>query len=193
MAEWSGFWIEHFLILKSPASLLEIQNKTMKKIILERNLEYGNFEDLIYVIVINSFVFLGVFFFESSQTAIFFECLTGFILVFCLCLIFMKKGLIVNKNAIYRGFFLFGFLMLKTKNLNPGATIFTLLKVKNRQKYIRTRREPNMEYTIDSFNLYFLDDEHAHKRLILKFIKEESALKTINFLVENTNLKFEEL
>ena len=161
----------------------------MKQIILERNVDYGVWENLIYSLVILIAFFIGITFSKTGYIALITSITCGILILICSFFLLIKKGLLI-KRELYRGYFLFGKLLLKKKIENPISDKFTLLAKKYRQKYSTGLREPNLEYSVDSFELYYLDEDGAIRNEIIKCRKKESFEKAKDFLVENYNLKF---
>jgi hypothetical protein len=164
----------------------------MKKIILERNVNYALWENLMYSIVFLSAFFVGATFFSTGSLAQKFSILFGILLLICLFFILSKKGLVITKK-IYRGYFIFGFLYWKKEVKNPLSTTFTLLIKKHRQKYIRSYKEPNWEYSLESFELYFFDNDGAIRDKIITCSNKSSAERAIDFLTKYKLLEFKSL
>lgn len=161
----------------------------MKQIILERNVDYASWENLIYSLVILSGLFVGSTFFSSGNTANFFSAITGFLLLCSAISLAIKKGLIQDKK-LYKGYFLLGKAIYRKEILNPMSDNFTLLKKRYRQKYVRSIRELDWEYSVDSFELFFFDEDGAIRNRIIKCLTYQSCEKAKMFLIENSNLKF---
>lgn len=142
-----------------------------------------------YALTFLSAAFVGTTFFSSGAVASFLSFSTGFLILVCALSISIRKGLVVNKN-ISRGYFLFGKLLFKKKIKGTISENFTMLDKRYRQKYIGRRRERNLSYTIDSFELYFFDSDGAIRDRIIKCMKLEACDKAKDFLVENASLKF---
>ena len=161
----------------------------MKQIVLERNVDYAVWENLIYMLVVLTAIFLGVTFTKTGDIAILTSVISGILIIICSLALVVKKGL-VFRQELYRGHFLFGKLLFKKKIENSISDNFTLLVKKYRQKYIGGRRDPNLEYAVDSFELYFFDEDGAIQNEIIKCRKKESCEKAKDFLIEHCQLKF---
>jgi hypothetical protein len=164
----------------------------MKKIILERTVNYALWENLMYSIVFLSAFFVGATFFSTGSLAHKFSFLFGILLLICLVAIISKKGLVITKK-LYRGYFIFGFLYWKKEINNPLSNTFTLLIKKYRQKYIRSYKEPNWEYSLESFELYFFDNDGAIRDKIITFSKKSSSERAIDFLTLHNFLEYKSL
>ncbi len=164
----------------------------MRQIILERNIDYASWENLIYSLVILTGLFVGTTFFSSGETANFFTVVSGFLLLCILISLAIKKGLIQDKK-LYKGYFLLGKAIYRKEILNPMSVNFTLLKKRYRQKYVRYHREPDLEYSVNSFELFFFDEDGAIQNLIIKCLTYQTCEKAKIFLIENSNLKFKSL
>lgn len=158
----------------------------MKQIILERNVVYAVWENLMYALVFSGAMFIGTTFFSSGNTGSLFF---GIITSICITFLIIKKGLVMDKN-LYRGYFVFGKLVSKKKIINPNTEKFTLVGRKLRQKYDRSYQDPNWEYTVDSFELYFINEEGEIKNEIIKCRSHKSAEEAKEFLLINSPLKF---
>jgi hypothetical protein len=86
----------------------------MKKIILERNVNYALWENLMYSIVFLSAFFIGATFFSTGSLAQKFSFLFGILLLICLVAIISKKGLVITKK-LYRGYFILASFIGKKK------------------------------------------------------------------------------
>jgi len=164
----------------------------MKQIIIERNVDYATWENLIYAIVILSGLFVGTTFFSSGNLANYLSIVSGILSLSCIVSLAIKKGLVQGKK-LYRGYFLFDKVIRKKEIQNPASDNFTLLKKRYRQKHVRGRREPDWEYSVDSFELIFFDEDSAVQNLIIKCLTYESCEKAKKFLIANSGLKFKGL
>ena len=164
----------------------------MNKIILERNVDYALWENLIYASMFSIALFVGTTFFSSGNFALTLSIISGLLASICILALLTKKGLVINKK-LYRGYFLFDQLFLKREINNPISNKFTILSKKYRQKYIRSHREQNWEYSVDSFELYFFDEDGAIRDEIIVCQKKESSQKAKEFLVKNYSLQYVEL
>ena len=156
----------------------------MKKIILERNVEYAVWENIIYALVFLIALFFGTTYFSSGIVAFWISTISGLLIIICILTLLIKKGLANNKQ-LYRGYFLFGKLIRKKKIENCVSNKFTIIHKRYRQKYIRNYNESNWEYAIDSFELYFFDEDGTIQDEIIKCSKKESSEKAKFFLIEN--------
>ncbi len=164
----------------------------MKQIILERNVEYAIWENIIYALVFLLALFIGTFLFSSGKTAVLICILSGILVLICILALLTKKGIVADLN-LYRGYFLFSKLIYKKRIENPVSDKFTILHKKYRQKYIRSYKDPNWEYAVDSFELYFYDEDGTIQNPIIKCMKSESSEKAKSFLIENFGLKFKSI
>lgn len=161
----------------------------MKRIILERNIEYSVWQDLIYYLIFFAGLFIGSTFFESGPIARFFSIFSGLVLIICLFFILLKKGLIIDID-LYKGYFIFGILLKKNKIECSGIQEFTLIVKKYKQKYQRGRREPNMEYYLKKFEFYFIDMYGKTKIEFINCRTENTSERLKEFIIENTKLNF---
>ena len=161
----------------------------MNKIILERNIEYSHWENLIYIILFLTGIFIGTTFFTKGDTARYFSITSGTLILVCIILVILKKGLIYNNN-LGRGYFLFGRLLFYTKINYSDCNTFTMINRNYNQKYERAYRDPNWSYSIKSFELYFKNKERDLIKPIIKCMKEDSSERAKEFLIKNCNLLY---
>ena len=161
----------------------------MKQIILERNVDYAIWENLLYALLFFSALFIGTTFFSTGKLALFCSIFSGIIVMVCIICLSIKKGLVVNRN-LYRAYFVFGQLIFKHKVEATLNTKFTLLANEHRQKYIRGNREPNWEYNVSSFDLHFFDSDGAIQDKIISCMKLENCGRAQKFIQENTLFVF---
>ena len=166
-----------------------------KQIILERNLDFNQFKN----VIISSFVCLSLFMVsikhELSTLKVFF----GLVLFILVMLLFLKKGLVVgNRRSLSVGFFLFG-VLLKTNNVDTKMMLsFSILTFRKHPNYNYTKQptflsrwEPNLNYQAQSYELYLLNESHKIKRKVITLMKEESSAKATEFMEAFSNFNFE--
>lgn len=161
----------------------------MKHIILERNVDYAIWENLLYALIFFSALFVGTTVFSAGPIALFFSIFSSIIVMVCIVFLTIKKGLVADRN-LYRGYFVFGQLIFKEKIEATLNTKFTLLANEHRQKYIRGNREPNWEYNLSSFDLHFFDSDGAIQDKIISCMKLENCVRAQKFIQENTLFVF---
>lgn len=161
----------------------------MEKMILERNVAYAVKENIIYALVFLTALFSGTTFFSSGNLAFWISMISGLFVLICITILLIKKGL-VNTSQLYYGYFLFGKLIGKKKIDTTVSDKFTILHIRYRQKYVRSHNEPNWEYGIDSFEIYFYADEGTIQNEIIKCSNKENSEKAKDFLMQHCNLKF---
>ena len=161
----------------------------MKQIIIERNVEYAIWENLLYALLFFTALFVGTTFFTVGPLALFFSIFSSIIVMVCIFFLTIKKGLVADKS-LYRGYFVFGQLIFKQKVEATLNTKFTLLANEHRQKYIRGKREPNWEYNVSSFDLHFFDSDGAIQDKIISCMKLENCGRARKFIQENTFFVF---
>lgn len=166
----------------------------MKKIILERNLDFNQFKNVFILNFICFFILLMLIKSDANPSIINLLIFTLFILV---GLLLLRKGLVIEKNEQIRtAYFLFGMLLktniIETKKMN----IVSILTFRKRSNYKYPKRwnsfnrwEPNLEYSATSYQLYLLNENHSVKRKLISFMKEESSIKALNFLLQNAEMK----
>lgn len=169
------------------------------KIILEKNLDFHQFKNVFILNFICFFIFLMVLKSESAYLIIFLRLLFGIIIISCICLMLLKKGIVIEEKLIYIGYFLLGKKIFKKKVETGNMKIITLLKFIKSTNYNYpelhpsnvTRWEPNLNYQTDSFQLFLLNENHTCKKKLLSLVKEQNATNAIEFILKNTELKIE--
>ena len=163
------------------------------KIVLERSLEFNQYKNLFILTFICFFVFLGISNSEFTKVTIWIEIVLGVLILFFICIMLLKKGIVVNDVTLSKGYFLFGFLIAKKKIIVANLPIISLLICSRSTNYnvVIRKYEPRLSLNMESFDLYLLNKNHTVKSIFLRFEKEESSNKAIEFLINNTTLKFE--
>lgn len=123
----------------------------------------------------------------------------GTAVVFCVCLMLLKKGIVIENKLIYIGYYLLGLKIFKQKIETDNLKIFTLLKLIKSTNYNYekrhpsnvTRWEPNLNYQSSSFQIFLLNENHTEKKKVLSLVKEQNSNKAIELITKNTDLKIE--
>ncbi|WP_104735375.1 hypothetical protein [Hanstruepera ponticola] len=115
--------------------------------------------------------------------------LTPIISILILSIIFLKSGLLIIDNTIYKGYFLLGLLIYKQKvNINnqPIVSILRLKRAHGMPAF--GLASPQGVHSFYKFYIYLLNQSHTEKTEVIGFKKKENAEKVIDFLIENLNL-----
>lgn len=165
------------------------------KIILERNLDFRQFQNLIILTFITGMIFLGMINSVSFKSYYIIETI-----LFLLCLIFIlilctKKGFSVENQRLYKVIFLFGLTLRKNFIETSNFQQFFIIKGKLSTNYSYSndikelhKWEPDLNYSENCFTIFITDESNANKKRILILTKPEKLKLTIDFIVKNTHL-----
>ena len=94
-----------------------------------------------------------------------------------------KKGLATDDHQIYKGIFLFNFLLyIKRINLR-NKTCFSILKFKKRQKYaFVSAANPDASHSFNTFDIYLLNKKHTEKEMLISLKKEQKSKLASDFI-----------
>ena len=167
------------------------------KIILERNLDFRQFQNLTILSFIAIMVFLAMLNSHLlSEFALIKFILFVLIIIFTL-LLFTRKGLAIEQRTLYKAVFLFGKLIFK-KEIPTNFTSFTLFNGRLSTNYNYSYEisdfhnwEPNLNVSIPSYSLNILCENHRKRLSILTLTKMEKAKEAVDFILKNTSLKYE--
>ena len=169
------------------------------EIILERNLDFHQFKNVFILNFMCAFVLLMLMKVEPNLIINLLKLIFGIAVVVCVCLIILKKGIVIENKLIHIGYYLFGLKIFKQKVETENMKIITLFKFIKSTNYNYekrhpsnvTRWEPNLNYQSNSFQLFLLNENHTEKKKILSLVKEQNSNKAIEFITKNTNLRME--
>uniref|UniRef100_UPI00404A0B97 hypothetical protein n=1 Tax=Flavobacterium sp. TaxID=239 RepID=UPI00404A0B97 len=112
---------------------------------------------------------------------------------------YIKKGLLTENNQLYKGQFLFGVLIRKTRINASGNPFFTIHKFKNKiydydnSPGLRKAWEPNLNYIQHTYYLYITNENQSKKEEILTFENSEIQNQVILFLEQNSTLIYKKV
>ena len=169
------------------------------EIILERNLDFHQFKNVFILNFICVFVFLMLMKIEPDLIMNFLKLIFGIAVVVCVCLMILKKGIVIENKVIHISYYLFGLKIFKQKVETENMKIITLFKFIKSTNYNYAKRhpsnvtrwEPNLNYQSNSFQIFLLDENHTEKKKVLSLVKEQNSNKAIEFITKNTDLKIE--
>jgi hypothetical protein len=167
------------------------------KIVLERNLDYKQFQNLFILTFVSVFALLGMVNSTALNEYIYLKIILFFFVLLFILILFTKKGLLIKNNKLRAGVFLFGMLIIN-KNIETNFEKFTLLKGKLSTNYNYSyditefhNWEPDLNHSIESFTITLLNQNHTTNKKLLILSKENQAKNAIDFIMKNTNLKYE--
>ncbi|TCN49396.1 hypothetical protein D0809_24220 [Flavobacterium circumlabens] len=163
------------------------------KIILERSIEYNQLKNLFFITLILTFVFFGILNSELNVIVMYVEGALGVLILLFIFIILLKKGIVINQRNIFIGFFFLGLLIIKRKVQIEGMPLITLLTYDKKKNYNYVVRpwEPKLEFKMKSFEINLLNVKHTSKKKLLRLENEESSTKAIDFIINNSELRFE--
>jgi hypothetical protein len=168
-----------------------------ERIILENNLDFRQFQNLFILTFSCVITFFAMLYSLKFNEFVHIKLiLFGLSLIFIL-LLFTKKGLLVEKNELYRGVFLFGNLIFK-KIITSDFKIISVFKGKLSTNYNYSydiqefhNWEPDLNYSVECFTLNLLNQNHTKKIKVIRLTKADKAKEAIDFVVRTTSLKYE--
>lgn len=165
------------------------------KIILEKKLDFKQFQNLIILTFITVMVFLGMLNSVDFKSYYSIEIVFLFLILIFISILFTKKGLLIKNRELYTATFLFGFVLRKTVINTTDFQLLSIINGKLSTNYgytydIKRLRywEPNLNYSETSFTVCIVDKNKAYKK-ILRLTKSEKVKLAIDFIVRNTHLE----
>ena len=164
----------------------------MNKLPLEPNL---TFQQKIHVGI---FIFLGLALiiallatnFDASK--LLYLAIALLVTSFFLVVFFSKNGLVYDGENIYTGVFIGQTLLLKNRINLSDKSACSILKFRKSQRYsFFTAARPDLAHEFNAFDIYLLNDRHTKKSRILSLKKESNSKMAIQFLEDNTDLKYQ--
>lgn len=168
-----------------------------ERIILERNLDFRQFQNLCiltFCCLITLFAMMYSLPFNQSV-------LSKLGLLGCSCLfilvLFTKKGLMFENNKLFTGIFLFTHLVYK-KEIKSAFQILSVFRGKLSTNYSYSYHirefhnwEPDLNVSVESFTLYLLSQNHREKIKIITLTKRDKTKEALDFITKNTSFKYE--
>ncbi|MGL3001496.1 hypothetical protein [Flavobacterium sp. RSSB_23] len=166
------------------------------KIILEKSLDFRQFQNLIILTFITLMVFLGMLNSVEYKSYYIFEWILLFLNVIFIAILFLKKGLIIYNEKLYEAVFLFGFVLQKKLIETSNFKQLILSSGKRSTNYAYSNAsidfhhwEPDLNHSETSFTIVMIDEKQLNKKKILLLTKAEKVKLAIDFISKNTNLK----
>ncbi|GGD24092.1 hypothetical protein [Flavobacterium orientale] len=164
------------------------------KLILERNLDFRQFQNLIILTFITMMILLGMLNSVESNSYIFIKFVLIFLNILFVAILFTKKGLLFEKGKLFVCIFLLGFTVKKNLIKTSEFKEITLQKGKLSTNYAYSfdikefhNWEPDLNHSVTGFTIGMINENQKQK--ILMLTKPEKTKLAINFIVENTNLE----
>jgi hypothetical protein len=167
------------------------------KIILEKSLDFRQFQNLIILTFITLMVFFGMLNSVDYKSSYIIEWILFLLNVMFIAILFLKKGLVICNEKLYGAVFLFGFVLQKKliETSNFHQLILSIGKVSTNYAYSNAsvdfhHWEPNLNQSETSFTIFMIDDKQLNKKKILLLTKAEKVKLAIDFISKNTNLRY---
>ena len=164
----------------------------MNKLPLEPNL---TFQQKIHISI---FIFFGFAVITAllgtnlDSSKLFYLAISLLATSFFLAVFFSKNGLVYEGENIYTGVFIGKILLLKNRINLSDKSFCSILKFRKSQKYsFFTAARPDLAHEFNAFDIYLLNDRHTKKLRILSLKKESNSKIAVQFIEDNTNLKYE--
>ena len=171
-----------------------LTKRSTMKLILERSLDFRQFQNLIILTFVTLMLFLGMLNSVESSSYILIELILVFLNILFLGILFTKNGLHVENGRFFVCIFLFGLTLKKTLIKTSEFQEITLQKGRLSTNYSYDIKEfhnwePDLNHSVTSFTICMVNENQNQKILLLT--KPEKTKLAIKFIVENTNLKYE--
>jgi hypothetical protein len=167
------------------------------KLILEKKLDFRQYQNLIILIFITVMLTIGMINSKEVVTYILFISVLVFLNILFFAILFTKKGLYVENKKLYLSVFLFGRILKKSLIETLNFQELTLQKGKLSTNYNYSydikefhNWEPDLNHSVTSFTISMINVNQEKKQKILMLTKFENVKSAIHFIVENTNLKY---
>jgi hypothetical protein len=164
------------------------------KIILERNLDFRQFQNLIILTFITGMVFLGMLNSVEFKFYYIIEIILFLLNLVFIAILFTKKGLLIRDQKLYITVFLFGLVLRKTLIITSDFQQLFIRQGKLSTNYSYSHDikefhnwEPDLNHSVTSFTLLMIDKNNTRKK-ILTLTKPEKVKLAIDFIIRNTNL-----
>ncbi len=167
------------------------------KIILERNLDFKQFQNLLITVFVCVMVLLGMFNSLKLTEYVFIKVALLVFVFVLLVFLLIKKGLFVEQNKVYTSVFLFGFVIKKTDVCIEQYNCFLVVKGNLSTNYPYSKDlkslhnwEPDLNVSVKCFSLVLANENVKSRKKIITLTKLENSNNAVRFMTNNTNLKF---
>ncbi|TDW49102.1 hypothetical protein EV144_103628 [Flavobacterium sp. 270] len=167
------------------------------KIILEKNLDFRQFQNLIILIFCCVMVLLGMLNSLELRDYIFMKSFLFLFTIVLFAILFSKKGMYVRDNNLYIAVFLFGFLLKKKLIITSQYQKVSVIKGKLSTNYNYSSKieifhnwEPDLNYSVDYFSIIMINEDLNSGKKIISITKSKKVKIAIDFILKNTNLKY---
>lgn len=169
------------------------------KIILEKALDFRQFQNLIILTFTTLMIFLGMINSLNFKTYYIFEVLLFILNTIFIAILFTKKGLYIDEQKLYVCIFLFGFILRKTHIdiSNFHELSLSTGKLSTNYTYSYNKKElhnwePNLNHSVKSFTLFAVNESKTLNQKILTLTNPKKIKLAIEFIHNNTYLNINE-
>lgn len=170
-------------------------NKT-NAIILERALDFQQFQNMLIFIFCVSAIVLGFMFNTPLQAHIGFKVAFVVLDILLFTLLFLKKGLVATNQNLYTATFLFGQLLHKKKVTFPENATLQISNGKLGTNYAYTYKrldihfgwEPDVNVSNACYFLSYYQEIPKKRGDILWLLQPEKVKSAATFILENTTM-----
>ena len=167
------------------------------KIILERNLDFIQFQNLIILTFVLMLTFLAMLNSLALMELALIKFILFVIIVICILLLFTKIGLVIEQSKLYKTVFLFERILFK-KVVSADFKKFTLLNGRLSTNYNYSfditefhNWEPDLNASMPCYSLNLLSEDHRKRFKVLTLTNMSKAKEAVDFVAKNTNLTYE--
>lgn len=165
------------------------------KIILERNLDFKQFQNLLILTFITVMMFLGMLNSVDFKSYYLIEIVLFLLNLIFIAILLTQKGLLIENQELYKSIFLFGIELRKTQIETSEFQQLFIKKGKLSTNYAYSydikefhNWEPDLNHSVTSFTLIMIDKNNTNKKKILTLTKPHKVKLAIDFIIKNTNL-----
>lgn len=172
----------------------------MKKAVLEKSLDYMQFQNLIILTFCFVITLLAMLYSLDFGSYILIECFLFLFSLLFIAILFTKKGLIIIDENLYSGIFLFGKPIYKKIIPIIGFDCISIVKGKLSTNYAYSYKidvfhkwEPDLNVSIKSFKICLIEENQKKIKKIITLTDSKKVKIAVDFIIENSTLKYVEL
>ena len=166
------------------------------EIILEKKLDFRQFQNLIILTFVTFMTFLALTYTEEFEIPVWLKILLGLLTILFITILLTKKGLCIEANKLYVAIFLFGFIVKKQFVDVSSFEKLALNKGKLSTNYAYSyditefhNWEPDLNNSVTSFTLS-MENQNNKKQKIIMLTKSDKVKLAIDFIQRNTKLSY---
>ena len=169
----------------------------MMKSILERKLDFMQFQNLIILTFCCVMTMLAMFYSLSFEEYLGIKFSLFFLSSIFVLIMFLKNGFYIENDSFFVATFLFGFVLAKKQISISKFYYAAIVKGKLSTNYNYSYEitdfhnwEPDVNISVKSFTIIFWDKEYNSKEIILTLTNAKKVIIATEFITQNTELKF---